>query len=133
MGVLDEYINGSDSDAVSFTIANKSDPVDWSELAEALGGSLAIGTASGIAAIPQGYAEGIETTWGGADEGIEKIIDGVYSPFIGFVNSAWDVAFIEQLGFLAGPAAIGITLAALWAFFQGLRLAVAAAKGGGRL
>ena len=133
MGTLDDFINGSDSDAVDFTVADTSDPVEWNELANALGGSLVAGVASSLIALPQGYAEGVETLTTGLAMYVESVITAYYGPLVAVAGEAWDIALIDSLGFLAGPVAVGITLLAMYGFLQGIQLAVKAARGGGRL
>lgn len=132
-GGLLTFLNGDNPDAVDFTVVDESDPVNWIRLAGSIVGSVTLGVASSLYAIPQGLAAGAENIYGGAEDAYEALISGVFDPFTAIAVGAYDVALIEELGIFAGPVAVGIVLAAMYVFVRGMRLAIEAARGGGRL
>lgn len=154
MGIFDDFIRGSESDAVGFRIVNKANPLEWGNLASAIIGSIAAGAASAAIAIPNGIAEAFQIVYRGAATAVENMVEAVFEPFVTvplgiprwgsqfidplnprFVGAAmariWGVAYVEEFGLLAGPIAAAFVLAAAGIVLLGARQAINTFRSGG--
>lgn len=133
MDTLDEFINGRNPEELDFTIVDGENPVEWFKLFSSVVGSVVVGTTGALLEIPAAVVEGANNLLSGGEDAISTLVDGLFAPFTGIVAGIYDIALIDSLGLLAGPVAVAIVLAAMYAFARGMQLVVDAAQGGGRL
>lgn len=153
MGIFDRFINGSESDAVGFKIADATDPVKWGKLATAIGGSIIAGAASAAMELPFGIATAFQNLYGGAADGVETLVEAVFEPFatvpLGLpvgggnvdplsdsaldkaLDQIWAIAYIDAFGLFAGPVAVAFVLVSAGIVVIGAQQAIETFRSGG--
>lgn len=158
MGIFDQFIENVDEqpDSLSFQILDTSaeSPIKWGGIASAIGGSIAAGAASGAIGIFNGIGDAVEMIFSGASGAVEDLVAAFFEPFVSvplgldtgdselydllspkFADRAaaqiWGIAYVDEFGLFAGPAAVAFVLVAAYLVTAGARQAIETFQEGG--